>query len=822
MTDGPSLATTLAALAAEYGATPQEWESLEWRLDHLYQIVDKSGKKIPLRLNDAQRAFVRRIGPRNLILKARQLGFCLDPATRVLTADLRWVPIAEVQPGAELVAVDEGVPGGRGASRKMRTTTVVAARTVSEPGYRITFEDGRSVVCTGQHRWLSRKTMTQAEWRMVDNGKASLKVGTNVRWVTSPWNEIGTPDDYWFGGMLDGEGSLAKPSRSGASLNVSQREGPVWERLVRYAAERGYSYRIEGDAAERPSKHGRVPVPKVVFTRMDELFRLIGQTRPTRFVGRHWWDGKDLPGKRSGEGWATIASIEPVPPQAMVDMQTTAGTFIAEGFVSHNSTLVEIIQLDQALFNPNHTGVVIADTLPNAGKLFKKIEFAYEHLNDILKAASPLDSKNSGSSITFAHQDANGVRHPSSISVGVSSRGGTPQMLHVSELGKISLKYPQRADEIKTGALPSVPLDGTAIIESTAEGAFGLFYDLCEPAMKRAELGQQETQLDWRLHFFPWFEAKEYRLSDEDTALVPISPDLRRYFARLEAELRITIDANQRAWYAKTLETLGKKMKQEYPSTPKEAFEQAIEGAIYGDQMTYLREQRRIVEHVPLDPNYPVDTVWDFGVAADAKTGNGTNSIWFHQQVGLQHRWFYYTSGFGKGLRYWWIEVCEEHRKRHGYRWGQHFLPHDADAEILGEVVTTKHRILAELGMENIVVVPRVANIDTGIELVRKGIVGNHWFNSRMADPEKGEDMGAGAGIKGLDGYQYEWDDKRGVWSNKPLHNWASHPSDAIRQWFQALENGMVDQSPEERKAQRDEDYEDDYARRRRRNWKVA
>lgn len=812
----------IADLAGQAGATKENWRSLEWRLDHLYTIVDKQGNTIRFVLNDQQRRFIRRLWYRNLILKARQLGFCLDPATRVLTADLRWVPIAEVQPGAELVAVDEGVPGGRGASRKMRTTTVVATRTVSEPGYRITFDDGRSVVCTGQHRWLSRKSMTQAEWRMVDNGKASLKVGTGVRWITRPWDEIGTPDDYWFGGMLDGEGSLAKPSRTGASLNVSQREGPVWERLVRYAAERGYSYRIEGDAAERPSKHGRVPVPKVVFTRMDEVFRLIGQTRPTRFVGRHWWDGKDLPGKRSGEGWATIASIEPVPSQQMVDLQTTAGTFIAEGFVSHNSTLVEILQFDQALFNVNHTGVVIADTLPNASKLFKKIEFAYEHLNPVLKRAFPLEAKNAGSSIAFQHPDEAGTARPSSINVGVSSRGGTVQLLHVSELGKIALKFPQRAEEIKTGALPSVPPDGIAIIESTAEGAFGLFYDLCEPAMKRAELGQQETQLDWRLHFFPWYEAKEYRLSDEDTALVPISPDLRRYFAKLEAELRITIDANQRAWYAKTLETLGKKMKQEHPSTPKEAFEQAIEGAIYGDQMTYLREQRRIVEHVPLDPNYPVDTVWDFGVAADAKTGNGTNSIWFHQQVGLQHRWFYYTSGFGKGLRYWWIEVCEEHRKRHGYRWGQHFLPHDADAEILGEVVTTKHRILAELGMENIVVVPRVANIDTGIELVRKGIVGNHWFNSRIADHEKGEDMGAGAGIKGLDGYQYEWDDKRGVWSNKPLHNWASHPSDAIRQWFQALENGMVNQSPEERKAQRDEYEDDDYARRRRRNWKVA
>jgi hypothetical protein len=489
------------------------------------------------------------------------------------------------------------------------------------------------------------------------------------------------------------------------------------------------------------------------------------------------------------------------------------------------STLIEILQFDQALFNVNHTGVVIADTLPNASKLFKKIEFAYEQLGPALKKAFPLDSKNSGSSIVFTHPDANGTPQPSSISVGVSSRGATVQLLHISELGKISLKYPQRAEEIKTGALPAVPLDGTAIIESTAEGAFGLFYELCEPAMKRRETGQRGTALDWRLHFFPWFEAKEYRMSAEDTALVEVPPETRKYFAKLEAELRITLDAEQRAWYVKTAETLGKKMKQEYPSTPKEAFEQAIEGAIYGDEMTYLREQGRISAHVPLDPNYPVDTVWDFGASRDTTGsggGNGTNAIWFHQKVGMQHRWFWYVGGFGKGLRFWWLEVCEKHRERHKYRWGQHFLPHDADAEMLGEVVTTKHRILVDLGMKNEVVVPRIANLDTGHELVAKQMVVNHWFNSANADWENGDDFGAGLGVKGLDGYQHEWDDKRGIWSPKPLHNWASHPADAFRQYFQAEANGMVSMSREEKSANADE-YEDRRRdRRARRNWKTA
>jgi hypothetical protein len=446
------------------------------------------------------------------------------------------------------------------------------------------------------------------------------------------------------------------------------------------------------------------------------------------------------------------------------------------------STLVQLIQLDQALFCTTHTGVTIADTLPNAGKLFAKIRFAYERLPEMVQLAFPLASM-STDGLTVGHVDDSGAPAESTISIGVSARGGTVRLLHISELAKIALKFPARAQEINTGAIEAVPRDGCIIIESTAEGAFGLFWDLCEPAIKRAEAGTPETALDWRLHFFPWYECADYRLTDSDTALVEVPPELRKYFNGLEAKLGITLDAAQRAWYVKTRERLGKKMGQEYPSTPREAFEQQIEGAVYGDQMTWLRTHGRLVDALPIDPNFPVNTFWDFGV-------NDANVIWFHQYIGKQHRWSYYIEGSGKGLKHWWSDVCEPHRARHGYRWGRHFLPHDADAEILGESVTTKRRILEGLGMGvggggQIVVVPRIANLSTGIEKTRQALQGNHWFDKRTADPENGSDMGCGQGIKALDGYQYAWDEKRGVWSAEPLHNWASHGADGWRQFAQ-------------------------------------
>lgn len=423
------------------------------------------------------------------------------------------------------------------------------------------------------------------------------------------------------------------------------------------------------------------------------------------------------------------------------------------------STLMQVLELDQAMFNANHNGVVIADTLPNAGKLFSKVEFAYARLPAELVQAMPIKSQASKSLLEFAHG--------STIYVSTSSRGGTVQLLHVSELGKIARKWPERAAEIVSGAFESVPSDGCIVVESTAEGAAGEFYDLVSVAMKRKAEGAPETPLDWRLHFFPWFKKPAYRL---DPRLVIVSSQDHAYFDKLQAMLGVKIDPEQRAWYVKKRETQKRMMKREYPSTPEEAFEQAVEGAVFGDEMTQVREAGRITV-VPLDVNYPVNTFWDFGLGR-------RNPIWLHQRIGLQNRWVKYFDDFGKGLGWWWRHL-ETWRLAHGeFRWGHHYLPHDADAEILGESVTTKHRILEESGMRNIKVVPRVAEKSIGIDLMRAKLPADNWFDRVECDE----------GIKVLDAYQYEWNEKLGTWSKTPLPNWASHGTDAWMQFAQGFE----------------------------------
>ena len=76
----------------------------------------------------------------------------------------------------------------------------------------------------------------------------------------------------------------------------------------------------------------------------------------------------------------------------------------------------------------------------------------------------------------------------------------------------------------------------------------------------------------------------------------------------------------------------------------------------------------------------------------------------------------------------------------------------------------------------NFKVVPK-AGIDTGIESAREILP------KCVFDEEK-----CSEGISRLEGYRKEWDDKRGCWKDKPLHDATSHGADSFR-YFAVTKN---------------------------------
>lgn len=223
------------------------------------------------------------------------------------------------------------------------------------------------------------------------------------------------------------------------------------------------------------------------------------------------------------------------------------------------TTYACIDALDNVLFNSNYDAGIIAHNSTDAEKIFtNKVRFAYDNLPEWLKSLRVPNTDRAGE-----------LRFPngSSISVSTGYRGGTLMQLHVSELGKIGAKFPEKAKEIISGAFNAVPLDGKITVESTAEGMNGAFFEMCEKAQKKNP--EALTNLDFKFHFFAWYQSNEYRLNPEG---IEIPDSLVKYFSLLKEGHGIDLDAHQKAWYVKKSEEQDQDMKQEYPSFALEAF----------------------------------------------------------------------------------------------------------------------------------------------------------------------------------------------------------------------------------------------------------
>lgn len=402
-----------------------------------------------------------------------------------------------------------------------------------------------------------------------------------------------------------------------------------------------------------------------------------------------------------------------------------------------------ILWLDAALFSPNLKIGIIAHTKDDAKVIFRdKIKFAYDNLPPDLKQAVGLDKLDT-EEIIFG----NG----SSIRVSVSFRSGTVQVLHVTEYGIVCAKEPGRADEIKTGAMQAVPKQGIIVVESTAKGRSGDFYDMVMESQKEKELGS----LDWRLTFLPWWEHPEYAIDDPKFRLYDHERD---YITELQKKIGKAITVEQAVWWARKFRELGDNMFSEYPATPEEAFKQSVEGAYYKRQMLDAWQQKRITEF-PIEQGLAVDTWWDLGMA-DAM------AIVFVQRYGGWLRIVDYYENTGEGLAHY-VDYLHKWREKHKIVYQRHIGPHDLSVRELGTGETRLERA-RQLGLV-FDVAPRL-NLDDGIESVR------NMLPRCQFDAIRCEKL-----IKSLETYRKEWDDKHGRWKDKPFHGPESHAADAVR-----------------------------------------
>jgi hypothetical protein len=248
------------------------------------------------------------------------------------------------------------------------------------------------------------------------------------------------------------------------------------------------------------------------------------------------------------------------------------------------------------------------------------------------------------------------------------------------------------------------------------------------------------------------------------------------YFATL-AEKGIETSLEQQAWYAANKDGpggLGRLMKREHPSTVDEAFEQSVQGAVFGEEMEDCRTEGRIGLY-PWVKNIPVHTFWDLGY-------RNSTCIGYVQFIQREVRVIDYSAVRGRGAPYHADQVNSK-----PYNYGQHYMPHDVMCHEKGTGIVLKDTYRSLL-KEPIKTVPRPKLKRDSIEALC-AMFGAITFNARTCNVGDKEDNL----VKAMCFYRYQWDEDANIYSKEPLGDWAADPADMLQTLAMQFREGTID-----------------------------
>lgn len=411
------------------------------------------------------------------------------------------------------------------------------------------------------------------------------------------------------------------------------------------------------------------------------------------------------------------------------------------------STFWLISFFDDGLFIEDLNIGLLAQGLEEASTLLERVKLAWDTFPEPVKKFLGLHlGKNNSKEYSFNNN--------STLFIRTSFRSATLQRLHVSELGKISAKTPEKARELMSGTMQAIKAGNPVILESTAEGRKNLFYKLWYQSVDH--IGERSPK-GFKPVFLSW-------VNDPDcTMSIPqrISVEDEEYFNRVERDLNIELTNEQKWWAVAQRSELPDLFDQEYPYSPEAAFAAVRDGAYYA--AIWKRSGRRQPDLY--DPALDVFVTMDMGM-------NDTMVLLFWQEYininsQLEIRIVKAYKNSGEGLEHYFNVIRDT-------RWSiaTVYLPHDAKVRELG---TAKSRagFLRDLGLRNQSILPRTNSVSNDIEVVRKLLP----YVIVNADERSGCDYIEDT----FHNYSKEWDEKGNCWKDKPLHDEWSNPADAVR-----------------------------------------
>ena len=258
-----------------------------------------------------------------------QMSYCVTPETRILTADLRYVPAKDVKIGDKLFGFDEEPPKKYG-QRKFKEAIVEDVGSIIRPCYKITLEDGTTVTCSAEHRWLVFTAGSRTEWKQTKD----LVSTDRIYRISDVW---GKPTlNYKLGYLaaaFDGEGCVSHVDGRVGQICFAQKDNEMLRNVKQFLSDLSFSY---GERID-----DRSGVHKIYLTGGKyEYYRFLGTVRPKRLLAKFNVNelGTIRCCKQEERDFThpRVISLDYVGEQEVIPIRTSTRTYVAEGLASHN------------------------------------------------------------------------------------------------------------------------------------------------------------------------------------------------------------------------------------------------------------------------------------------------------------------------------------------------------------------------------------------------------------------------------------------------------------------------------------------------------
>lgn len=192
----------------------------------------------------------------------------------------------------------------------------------------------------------------------------------------------------------------------------------------------------------------------------------------------------------------------------------------------------------------------------------------------------------------------------------------------------------------------------------------------------------------------------------------------------------------------------------------------ALQGAIYAAHLAKVRASGRIAT-VPHDAGLPVWTFWDLGSPRNT-------AVWSVQFTSREIRLL--NCDVAKN---WTTAERVAEMLGRGYAYAGHCIPHDG-AAIQKSGLTYEQELLAA-GLRNVWTLPRTDDPTNRIHRII-ALMPSMWLDANGCD----------LGIEAMEQYRLAFNTKKKMFEDKPYHDWASHPCDALGYMAEAIDCGVV------------------------------